>query len=82
MIKATANKTKVAIATLLPMYERHDGIFQGEIDSVNASIRLMAAEEGVQLVDLATMFGTGDGLQVDGLHPNDAGNEIIANAFR
>ena len=79
---AKANNTRVAIATLLPMYDRHNGIFQGSIEEISWQIRQMAAEEGVQLVDLEPLFGTGEGLQIDGLHPNDAGNELIANAFR
>ncbi len=77
-----ANNTKVLIATLTPMIDRHNGIFQSTIEDLNGRIRLMAAEEGVRLVNLATLFGTGEGLQVDGLHPNDAGTEIIASAFR
>lgn len=79
---AKENKTMVAIATMLPMIDRHNGIYQGSIEEVNYQIRIMAAEEGVRLVDLEPLFGTGAGLQLDGLHPNDAGNEIIANAFR
>lgn len=79
---AKENKTQVAIGTLTAVIDRHNGIFQGSIEEVNYQIRLMAAEEGVRVVDLEPLFGTGEGLQIDGLHPNDAGNEIIANAFR
>ena len=79
---AKANQTQPSIATMLPMVDRHQGIFQGKIERVNGQIRLMAAEEGVRLVDLEPLFGTGEGLQTDGLHPNDAGSEIIASAFR
>lgn len=79
---AKSNKTMVKIATLLPMIDRHNGIFQGSIEEVNYQIRIMAAEEGVALVDLEPLFGTGEGLQIDGLHPNDAGSDLIASAFR
>lgn len=78
---AVANKTMVKLATLTPMIDRHNGIFQGTIEEVNYRIRLMAAEEGVEIVDLEPLFGTGSGLQIDGLHPNDAGSDIIAAAF-
>jgi lysophospholipase L1-like esterase len=79
---AAGNNTKVLIATMTPMIDRHNGIFQGKIEATNVEIRRMAAEEGVRLVDLEPLFGTGEGLQTDGLHPNDAGTEIMASAFR
>jgi lysophospholipase L1-like esterase len=42
----------------------------------------MADAEGVALVDLQGEFGEGAGLLIgDGLHPNDAGNQLIALAF-
>lgn len=79
---AKANNTKVALATLTPMIDRHRGMFQPTIEALNDRIRLMAAEEDAPLVDLAPLFGTGEGLQIDGLHPNAEGSEIMANAFR
>ncbi len=48
---------------MLPVIDRHDGIYQGTVEMVNAQLRLMAAEEGVRLVDLAPLFGTGEGFQ-------------------
>lgn len=79
---AKANKTMVNIATMTPMIDRHGGIYQGSIEEVNYQLRIMAAEEGVRLVDLEPIFGTGEGLQIDGLHPNEQGSELIASAFR
>ena len=45
-------------------------------------IRALAASEGARLVDLEKTFGTGEGLILpDGLHPNEAGNQLMAEAF-
>ena len=54
---------------------------------LNPLIRQLASESGVTLVDVAAAFG-GDGpldnsslLGTDGLHPTEAGYQVIAGAF-
>ena len=78
---AKAQKTVPLVATLLPMYREHR-IYNGNADKMSAIIRTVIAEEGATLVDLRQEFGTDDTLlQIDGLHPTDAGTQIIAAAF-
>lgn len=78
---AKANGTVPIIATLLPMIGEHS-IFDGSAQRISTGIREVADAEGVALVDLQSEFGGGAGLLIgDGLHPNDAGNQIIALAF-
>jgi lysophospholipase L1-like esterase len=49
---------------------------------LNSRIRALAAELGLECVDLEKEFAGGDNLFIeDGLHPNDAGTQIIALAF-
>ncbi len=79
--KAKANGTVPVVATLLPMTGEH-GLFDGSAQRISAGIRGVASSEGVALVDLQGEFGAGTGLLIgDGLHPNDAGNQLMALAF-
>jgi len=76
-----ANKTVPVIATLNPMIYSHIR-FNGGVKSLNVAIRSLAAAEGARLVDLESKFGSGEGLTLDdGLHPNEAGNQLMAEAF-
>jgi len=78
---AKANGSVPVVATLLPMIGEH-GIFDGAARRISAGLRTLADAEGVALVDLQSEFGEGAGLLIgDGLHPNDAGNQLIALAF-
>ena len=76
-----ANKTVPVIATLTPMIYSHSR-FNGGVKSLNSAIRSLASSEGARLVDLESKFGSGEGLTLDdGLHPNEAGNQLMAEAF-
>ncbi|MBL7077174.1 MAG: hypothetical protein ISS31_06870 [Kiritimatiellae bacterium] len=89
---AMAANTVPVLATLTPM-ARTRGVFDEHTKSVNHFIRAMAAEEGVEVVDLEIVFDGFDNdadpfvmeaddlLQFDGLHPNETGNWEIALAF-
>lgn len=49
---------------------------------LNGRIRALAAELGLECVDLELEFAGGENLFIeDGLHPNEAGTQIIAMAF-
>ncbi len=49
---------------------------------LNGRIRALAAELGLECADLELEFAGGENLFIeDGLHPNDAGTQIIAMAF-
>jgi lysophospholipase L1-like esterase len=52
------------------------------VPSLNAEIRLLALSEGIPLVDVFQAFNNNFALlSTDGLHPNAAGFEVIANTF-
>lgn len=79
---AKANKTVPIVATLPPMIGPHRIYNQGAA-RISAGIRAMALRENVQVVDLRTKFShTTRLLMPDGLHPNDLGGQVIAQAFR
>jgi lysophospholipase L1-like esterase len=78
----------VFVGTLLPQRQmacRGYDFCDGKDDTVptNARIRAMAAAEGAVLVDLFTAFDgqTETLLGLDGLHPNEAGYQKIAEMF-
>jgi len=76
-----SNKTVPVIATLTPMIYSHSR-FNGGVKSLNNAIRSLASSEGARLVDLESKFGSGEGLILDdGLHPNEKGNQLMAEAF-
>ena len=79
---AKANNTIPVVATLLPMRNVH-ALWAGGARELSARIRDLASSESARLVDLEAEFGSREGLLLDdGLHPNDAGNQLIALAFR
>jgi len=79
---AKANQTVPILATCLPMAWSH-GAFNSGVVNLNNSIRALADEEGVALVDLYGEFSGREAelLLSDGLHPNAAGTVVIAVAF-
>src|SRR5258708_18251243 len=73
----------VFLSTLLPQnpagLRSHD---VGELVPVNDSIRALAIRQGAILVDnYAVMAGHPEYIDTDGLHPNAAGNQVIAGQF-
>lgn len=81
VISAKNNKTVPIVGTITPMYFVHD-IFAGAVPILNARIRQMAAEENCPVADLESALGGDSSLfKSDGLHPNDAGLQVIAQTF-
>ena len=79
--QAKANKTVPVVATLTPMVGSHS-LWEGQVKELNKAIRNLASDRGARLVDLESAFGDGEGLILsDGLHPNEQGNQIMAEAF-
>ncbi len=74
-------KTVPVISTLTPMTGDYHLWDSGEQRLSNA-IRALANEEGAWLVDAAAEFDHDPGyMSIDGLHPNDAGCQLLAHAF-
>ena len=79
---AKDNKTVPVVATLLPMSGSH-ALWADGAKELSRRIRSLASSEGARLADLEARFGSGEGLMLDdGLHPNDAGNQLMAEAYR
>ncbi len=75
------NKSVPIIATLTPMYYSHE-LFDGATKEINVRIRQLAVELDCDLADLEEAFGTDTSYMLDdGLHPNDAGLNVIAEVF-
>ena len=69
----------VYVCNLTPMTGSHS-IFDGLRRGINNGISAAAGDAGVNFINLAGAFGNGDGLlQGDGLHPNSAGQQKIAD---
>ncbi len=78
---AKANQVIPVIATLTPVFGSHVFI-ETEVATLNASIRLMAAEENVHVVDLERTFNWNSYyMSSDGLHPNSQGHDLMAASF-
>jgi lysophospholipase L1-like esterase len=76
------------LATLIPTNVGSDARASAErnrwVDRINTRIRGLAREEGAVLVDLEAAFARVSEpkrFYSDGLHPNDAGYEVIAATF-
>lgn len=79
---ARANSTIPILATIPPMTNSH-AIFAGSAGRINEGIRTLASEQNVRLVDLEAVFDTDPQTYLDagGLHPTQAGQDLIATAF-
>lgn len=78
---AKNNQTVPVIATLTPMVRSYNLWDTGEQRLSNA-IRDLASAEDIWLVDIAAEFRhQSEYMSFDGLHPNDAGAQLIALAF-
>ena len=82
MIEAAKNNKSIPVmGTLLPMSGKH-AAFEGGVEALNPLIIRLGKEEGIAVADLYAAFGDDPSLIVDdGLHPSDAGNQVIARTF-
>jgi lysophospholipase L1-like esterase len=88
MVQTAKNAGKrVILSGLLPVKLNEDtGIYKadpGRIASMNARLLQLALAEDVPFVDMVAAFGSGfqQLLSPDGLHPNDAGYQRMAEAI-
>jgi lysophospholipase L1-like esterase/ferritin-like protein len=84
---AKSNGTIPVVATLGPFFGQWDWRQPSVID-LNKKIRKMAADEGIACADLeaalnwnSAYINTSINGVPDGMHPNSAGHQIIANTF-
>lgn len=76
-----SNNVVPVIATYPSMILSHEP-FNASLIDLNQRIRNLAKFHGIECVDLEKEFGADPGLyETDGLHPNDAGTQIMAMAF-
>lgn len=82
MIRAAkANNTLPVIATLGPVFGQW-AWRRPMVIELNQSIRQLATDEGISCADLEVALNWNSAyIGEDGLHPNSAGHQIIANAF-
>ncbi len=80
-LRARAYGSTPVIATTPPFVDPRSS-YMPRVDEFNGYVRARASANGVRLADLQATFGTGEGLFTeDGVHPNDAGMELIARTF-
>jgi lysophospholipase L1-like esterase len=89
MITTARNAGKQAIICTLPPVKAHEinGMYKADpaaIAQLNAAIESLKTELGVPRVDMTAAFGAGYAslLSLDGLHPNGAGYQRMAEAIR
>jgi lysophospholipase L1-like esterase len=81
IFRAKENGTIPVVATIGPFFGEWAWRKPIAID-LNKKIRQMAAEEGVACADIEAAFNwNGAYFYDDGIHPNRAGHQIIANTF-
>lgn len=78
---AKANKTIPVLANVIHMTGGRS-IFNGRVDEINARIRTIASQEGVRIANVDSAISKDpEKYLIDGLHPNDLGEELIALTF-
>lgn len=75
---AKNNRTIPVVATVMPM-QGGRSIYNGHVDAINERIRTIASEYNVRVINLHGAVGSNpDEYYVDGLHLNDAGENLVA----
>ena len=75
------NQTIPVIATLTPVFGSYARLSSG-VGRLNVNIRQISSDLSCALVDLNSAFGDNQSyIQADGLHPNEAGHNLMAVAF-
>lgn len=82
MVEICKNNHVVPVLANYPRTLTGHAIFGPRVHSLGEAIKELASSKGVPCVDLYSEFdGNPDLYEPDGLHPNDAGTQIIALAF-
>ncbi|NLD89232.1 MAG: hypothetical protein GX634_02660 [Lentisphaerae bacterium] len=82
MVAICKNNNVVPVLATYPVPITDHQVFGPGTLALNAGIRSVASSQGIRCVDLEREFGGDPSLYLsDGLHPNDAGTQIIAMAF-
>ena len=82
MVNICKNNQVVPVLATYPMPITSHGVFAPTTAALNAGIRSLADAQGIRCVDLEREFGADPALyEPDGLHPNDAGTQVMAMAF-
>ena len=79
-----ASGKEVILCTLTPVFPNANGHYKADpikVEEINAQIPSIAASKGAILVDMHAAFGTDTSLMSDGLHPNDAGYQLMAEVL-
>lgn len=75
------NQSIPIVANVMPMTEERE-LYNGNVVAINESIRAAASAQGAKMVNLYNAVGTDPGqYYVDGLHLNDAGENLVAMRF-
>ena len=81
IIKAKENGTIPVVATLGP-FLGESAWRQPQAIELNKKIRQMAVQEGIACADLEVALNGNSAYMIsDGMHPNSAGHQVIADAF-
>ena len=75
---------EVILCTLTPVFPNANGHYKADpikVEEINAQIPSIAASKGAILVDMYAAFGTDTSLMSDGLHPTDAGYQLMAEVL-
>lgn len=93
MVEICRQNNVVPVLATYPIPFGSHGVFAGGTRGLNFAIRSLASEMRVPCVDLEAEFGGAPGpdgaivpanralMEADGLHPNDAGTQVMAWAF-
>lgn len=74
-------KSIPVVASVAPMSGARE-IYNGNVSAINEQIYAVASARGAKVVDINGAIGSNPELYlVDGLHPSDAGEDLIASEF-
>jgi lysophospholipase L1-like esterase len=80
-LRTRASGAIPVVGTAMPFFGPNIG-FMPRVNEFNGYVRAYASEYGFLLADLQSAYGSGYGLLLsDGVHPNNAGAELIARTF-
>jgi lysophospholipase L1-like esterase len=81
MVRIAKDRRTIPLVATIPRFWDEGMVKNRFVEALNSGIRSMAAQEGIELVDAYDALDRRELFGGDGFHPNEAGYQVLAEAW-